>query len=165
MSISTESSMGWRHSFKWERSWMELNDYCSNKQSCRIESYQVPAILISTCDSSCLAFSMMWSADKLNKHGDNIQPWHTPFPILNESIVSCPVLTVDSLRSIQISQETGKVVWYSHLFKDFPPFVVIYTVKGYSIMNEAEVDVFWNSAAFSMIQWMMQLYLWFLCLF
>ena len=46
------------------------------------------------------------------------------------------------LTCIQISQEAGKVVWYSHLFKNFPKFVVIHTVKGFSIVNEAEVDVF-----------------------
>ena len=39
----------------------------------------------------------------------------------------------------QVSQETGKVVWYSHLFKNFPQFVVIHTVKGFSIVNEADV--------------------------
>ena len=38
--------------------------------------------------------------------------------------------------------ETGKVVWYSHLIKNFPQLVVIHTVKGYSIVNEAEIDVF-----------------------
>ena len=42
----------------------------------------------------------------------------------------------------QISQEIGQVVWYSHLFKIFPQFVVIHTVKGFSIANKAEVDVF-----------------------
>ena len=46
------------------------------------------------------------------------------------------------LTCIQISQETGKMVWYSHLFKNFPQFVVIHTVKGFSVVNEAEVDVF-----------------------
>ena len=46
------------------------------------------------------------------------------------------------LTHIQVSQETGKVVWYSHLFKNFPQFVVIHTLKGFSIVNEAEVDVF-----------------------
>ena len=46
------------------------------------------------------------------------------------------------LDLIQISQETGKVVWYSHLFKNFPQFVVIHRVRGFSIVNEAEVDVF-----------------------
>ena len=38
--------------------------------------------------------------------------------------------------------ETGKVVWYSHLIKNFPQLVVIHTVKGFSIVNEAEIDVF-----------------------
>ena len=52
------------------------------------------------------------------------------------------------LTSIHISQEAGKVVWYSHLFKNFPQFVVIHTVKGFSIVNEAEVDVSWNSPVF-----------------
>ena len=51
-------------------------------------------ILIPTCDSPSLAFQMMYSAYKLNKQGDNIQPWHTPFPILNQPVVPCLVLTV-----------------------------------------------------------------------
>jgi len=46
------------------------------------------------------------------------------------------------LTCIQVSQETGKVVWYSHLLKNFPQFVVIHPVKGFSVVNEAEVDVF-----------------------
>ena len=46
------------------------------------------------------------------------------------------------LTCIQISQEAGKVVCYSHLFKNFPQFVVNNTVKGFSVVNEAEVDVF-----------------------
>ena len=46
------------------------------------------------------------------------------------------------LTYIQISQEAGQVVWYSHLFKNFPQFVVIHTVKGFSTVNEAEVDIF-----------------------
>ena len=46
------------------------------------------------------------------------------------------------LTCIQIAQEAAKVVWYSHLFKNFPQFVVIHTVKGFSVVNEAEVDVF-----------------------
>jgi len=46
------------------------------------------------------------------------------------------------LTCLQVSQETGKVVWYSCLSKNFPQFVVIHTVKGFSVVNEAEVDVF-----------------------
>ena len=52
------------------------------------------------------------------------------------------------LTHIQVSQETGKVVWYSHLFKNFPQFVVIHTVKTLSIVNEAEVDVFREFSCF-----------------
>ena len=56
----------------------------------------LPAILIPACASSSPAFRMMYSAYQLNKHGDNIQPWPTPFPIWNQSVVPCPVLTVAS---------------------------------------------------------------------
>ena len=56
----------------------------------------LPAILIPTCASSSPAFPLMYSAYKINKQGDNIQPWHTPFPIQNQSVVPCPVLTVAS---------------------------------------------------------------------
>ena len=52
------------------------------------------------------------------------------------------------LTCIQISQEAGKVVWYSHLLKNFPQFVVIYTVKGFSIANKAEMDVFMELSCF-----------------
>ena len=56
----------------------------------------LPAILIPACASSSLAFHMMYFAYKLNKQGDNIEPWHTPFLIWNQSVVPCPVLTVSS---------------------------------------------------------------------
>ena len=46
------------------------------------------------------------------------------------------------LTCIQVSQEAGQVVWYSYLFQNFPQFVVIHTVKGFRVVNEAEVDVF-----------------------
>ena len=54
----------------------------------------LPAILIPACASSIPEFHMMYSAEKLNKLGDNIQPWCTPFPIWNQSIVPCLVLTL-----------------------------------------------------------------------
>ena len=56
----------------------------------------LPAILIPACASSSLAFLMVYSAYKLNKQGDNIQPWCTPFLIWNQSAVPCPVLTIAS---------------------------------------------------------------------
>ena len=46
------------------------------------------------------------------------------------------------LTCIQVSQNAGQVIWYSHLLKNFPPFVVIHTVKGFGAVNKAEVDVF-----------------------
>ena len=98
------------------------------------------AILIPACDSSSRVFLMMYSAYKLNKQSDNIQPWHTPFPILNQSsflfLVLCCFLTC-----IQISQEAGQVVWYFRLL-NFPQFAVIHILKVFRVVSEAEIDVF-----------------------
>ena len=54
------------------------------------------ATMIAVCDSSSTAILIMYAAYKLNKQGGNIQPCHTPFPVWNQSIVPCPVLTVAS---------------------------------------------------------------------
>ena len=59
----------------------------------------LPAILTPGCASSNPSFHMMYSAYKLNIHGDHIQPWLTPFPIYNEIVLLCPVLTVASWPS------------------------------------------------------------------
>ena len=99
-------------------------------------------ILIPACDSFSPAFCIMYSAYKLNKQDDNIQPRHTPFPILNQSAVPWLVLTCCFWSCIEVSQEAGKVVWYFHLFKNFPQFIMIHAVKGFSVVNEAEADVF-----------------------
>ena len=56
----------------------------------------LPAILIPACASFSPAFQMMYSAYKLNKQSDNIQSEHTPFPIWDQSVVLCPILTVAS---------------------------------------------------------------------
>ena len=66
----------------------------------------------------------------------------TPFPILNHSVVPCQGCNCCFWTCIQVSQEAGKVVWYSHLFKNIPKFVVIHIVKGFSIVSEAEANVF-----------------------
>ena len=52
------------------------------------------------------------------------------------------------LTSIQVSQETGKVVWYSHLLKNFPQFFMIPTIEDFSVVNEAEVDIFLELSCF-----------------
>ena len=53
------------------------------------------------------------------------------------------------LTCIQVYQETGQVVWYSHLFQNFPQFIVTCTVKGFGIVNKAEIDVFLELPCFS----------------
>ena len=52
------------------------------------------------------------------------------------------------LTCIQVSQEAGQVVWYSHLFQNFPQFIVIHTVKGFGIIKKAELDVFLELSCF-----------------
>ena len=59
------------------------------------------------------------------------------------------------LTYIQISQEAGQMVWYSHLLKNFPQFIVIHTVKGFGVLNKAEVNVFLELSCFLMIQQML----------
>ena len=71
-----------------------------------------------------------------------------------QSVVPCLLLTF-FLICIQISKKAGQLIWYSHLLQYFLQFIVIHTVKGFGIVNKAKVDVFWNSLAFSIIQWML----------
>ena len=52
------------------------------------------------------------------------------------------------LTCVQVSQEAGQVVWYSHLLKNFPQFIVIHRVKGFGIVNKAEIDVFLELSCF-----------------
>ena len=79
------------------------------------------------------------SACKFNKQGDKYTALSYSF--LSFELVCCSMSDSNyrSLTHTQVSQETDNVVWYSHLFKNFPQFVVIHTVKGISIVNEADV--------------------------
>ena len=96
----------------------------------------LPAISIPACASSSLASYMMYSAYKLK------QPWYTySFPNL-EPVCSMSGSNCCFLTCIQVSQGTDEVVWNSHLFKKCPQIVVIHTVKGFSVVSEAEADVF-----------------------
>ena len=72
----------------------------------------LPAVFIPACDSSSLTFHVVYSAFKLNKEGDNIQPWGTPFPTGNQSIVSCLVLTVASWPAYRfLRRQVGGLVF------------------------------------------------------
>ena len=64
------------------------------------------------------------------------------FPNLEQVHCSMSSSNCCSLTCIQVSQKAGKVVWYSCLFKNFPWFAVIHTVKSFRVVNEADIDVF-----------------------
>ena len=99
-------------------------------------------ILIPACNSSSLAFLMMCSVYRLNNQAHSRHPCCTPFLILSQSFFSIQGSNCCFLPHIQVSQETVKVVRYSHLFKNFPQFFVFCTVKSIHVFNEAEVDTF-----------------------
>ena len=108
----------------------------------------LPAILIPACASSSLAFHMKYSAIKLNKQGNNIHLWHTTFPIWNQSVVPCPVLTVASLPAYRFLRRQVRWSGIPISLRIFQ-FVVIHTVKGFTVVNEAEVDVSLELSCFS----------------
>ena len=70
------------------------------------------------------------------------------FPNLETVCCSIPSSNCCFLTYIQISQETVQVVWYLHFFKNFPQSIVIYTVKGFGIVNKAEIDIFLELSCF-----------------
>ena len=109
----------------------------------------LPAILIPACASSSLAFLVMYSEYRLNKQGDNIQPWHTPFPIWNQSVVPCLVLTVISWPVYRFLRRQVRWSVFPISWRTFQ-FVMLYTVKGFGVINKA--DVFLELSCFSMIQ-------------
>ena len=91
------------------------------------------------------------SAYKLNKQGDSIEPFCTPFPVLNQPVVPCSVLTVASwLAYIKRQVRWSGIPIFWRIFQ----FVVIYTVKGFSVVSEVGVGVgvLRHYLAFSMIQ-------------
>ena len=105
------------------------------------------AILIPACVSSSPAFCKIYSAYKLNKQGDNIQPWHTPFLTWNQSVVPCLALSVASWLAYRFLRR--QVKWSGiPISLRISWFVVIHTVKGFSVINEAEVDVFLEFSCF-----------------
>ena len=110
-------------------------------------------ILIPACASSSLGFHMMHSAYKLNKQGDNIWSWHTPFPIWNQSVVPRPVLTVTSWPAYRFLRRqvkwSGKVAGKEveiclRIFQS----LLWFTVKSFGTINKAEVDVFLELSCF-----------------
>ena len=101
----------------------------------------LPAILIPACASSRPVFLVMYSAYKLNKQHDNIQPWHTPFPIWNQSVFPCPVLTVASWPAYRFLQR--QVKWsVIPIFEEFSTVCCDWHSQSLWHSHKAEVDVF-----------------------
>ena len=116
------------------------------------------AILIPAWASFSPTFLMMYSAYKLNNQGDNIQPWCTPFPIWNQSVVPYPLLTIASWPAYKFLRRQVRWSGIPISLRVFQ-FVVIHTVKGFGIVDKAEVDIFfWNSLAFLMTQQMLAIW-------
>ena len=108
----------------------------------------------------------MFSAFKLNKQGWQSAALMYCFPNFEQFCCSISDFNCCFSTCIQVSQKAGKVVSYSNLLKNLPQVVVIYIVKGFSVVNEAEIDVF--SGIVLLFLWSngcRQLDLWFLCLF
>ena len=96
------------------------------------------------------AVLMMCFAYKLNNQGDNIQPWHTPFPIWNQSVVLCPVLTIASWPAYRFLRR--QVRWSGILISLRIFRSLLWSTHSrdldFSLVNEAEVDVFLEYSCF-----------------
>ena len=92
------------------------------------------------------AFLTMYSAYMLNKQGDDIQPWCTPFPIWNQSVVPCPVLTVASWPAYRFLKRQVRWFGIPVSFRIFQ--FIVRTVKGFGIVIKAEIDVFLELSCF-----------------
>ena len=90
---------------------------------------------------------MMYSAYRWNKQGNNIQPWRTPSPIWNQSVVPCPVLTVASWPAYRFLRRLIRWFGIPISFRILQ-FLVIHRVKGFGIIHKAEVDVFLELSCF-----------------
>ena len=91
---------------------------------------------------------MMYSAYKLNKQGDNIQPWCSPFPIWNQSVVPCPVLTVASSLAYRFLRRQVRLFGIPISLRIFHSLLWFTQSKGFGLVNKAEVDVFLELSCF-----------------
>ena len=109
------------------------------------------AILILACASSSPALHVMYFANKLNKQGDNVQPWCTPFLIWNQSVIPCPVLTVASWPAYKFLRRQVRWSGIPISWRIFQ-FVVIHTVKGFGVFNLSIIErvykMRWSSKRF-----------------
>ena len=107
------------------------------------------AILIPACVSSSLAFHMIYSTYKLHNQSNNIQPWYTPFPIWNQSVVPCPVPTVASWPAYRFLRRQVRWSGIPISFRIFHS--LLWSTQRLWHSHKAEVDFFWNSLTFLVI--------------
>jgi len=112
----------------------------------------LPEILIPACASSSLAFHMTYSACKLSKQGDNIQPWRTPFSVWNQSIVPFLVLTVASWPAYRFLRRQVRWSGIPISWRIFHSSLWSTQSKVLVLSIKQKYRFFWNSLAFSMIQ-------------
>ena len=117
--------------------WMKHQEKCHNLR------YVDDAILMAESKEERKNFLM-----KVKEESENIQPWHTPFPILNLSIVPCLVLTVASWPAYRFLRREVRWSGIPISLRVFQ-FVVIYTVKGFIVVNVADMDIFLELTCFS----------------
>ena len=113
----------------------------------------LPAILIPACDSSSLAFHMMYSAYKLNKQNDNIHSCHIPFPILSQSVVPCLALTLASWsiyrflrRQVRWSSVPITLRIFHSLLWSTQSVVFLYLHCSFNKSSLFLLAILWNSA-------------------
>ena len=107
----------------------------------------LPAILILACVSSSLAFPVIYSSGKLNKQGHNTQPWHTPFPLWNQSVVLCLVLTVASWPAYRFLRRQVRWSGIPISWRIFHSLLWS-TQSDFGIVNKAEINVFLELSCF-----------------
>ena len=118
----------------------------------------LPAMLIPACVSSSPEFCMIYSAYKLNKQGDNTQPLHTPFPVWNQLVVPCLVLTVASWPTCRFLRK--QVRWSAILSLEELCIVCCdtHSQKLWHSQQSRSRCFFWISLAFSMTQQMLAIW-------
>ena len=117
-----------------------------------------PSILIPACKSSSLAFLIMCSASRLNKQGDSRQTCHTSFSILNQSVVPYGVLTVASWPTNRFLRRQGRWPGIPVSLRAFHSLTWSTLSKALAYSMKQRQIFFWNSLAFSIIQWMLAIW-------
>ena len=116
------------------------------------------AILIPACASSSPAFHMMYSVYTVNEQGNNIQCWCTPYPILNQYVAPCPVLTIVSWLEYRFLKKQLRWSGISISLRIFHDFLWFTQSKALAKSMKQKLMLFLESPCFSMIQWMLAIW-------